>query len=96
MTAPNSTLHYENLPELPPGFLQTHPFPNTPIIKDKRILIFCGKITLKILYHHFKYQHISLFLLFKKNHPFKHTELFEREIQPHEMVKYLCEGVAVL
>ena len=41
--APNSTLHYENLPELPPGFLHPHPFPNTPIIKDKRILIFCGK-----------------------------------------------------
>ena len=45
MAAPNSTFHYENLPELPPGFLYPHPFPNTPIIKDKRILIFCGKIT---------------------------------------------------
>ena len=33
MAAPNSTFHYENLPELPPGFLYPHPFPNTPIIK---------------------------------------------------------------
>ena len=46
ITAPNSTLHYENLPELPLGFLGPHPFPNTPIIKDKRILVFCGKIAL--------------------------------------------------
>ena len=45
ITAPNSALHYENLPELPPGFLHAHPFSNTPIIKDKRILIFCGKKT---------------------------------------------------
>ena len=29
-------------------------------------------------------------------YPFKHTEAFEREIQPHEIVKYLCERVAVL
>ena len=43
---PICTLHYENLPELPPGFLHPHPFPNTPIIKGKRIPIFCGKITL--------------------------------------------------
>ena len=28
-------------------------------------------------------------------YPFKHTEVFKREIQPHEMVKYLCERVAV-
>ena len=46
ITAPNSTLHYENVPELSSGFLHPHPFPNTLIIKDKRILIFCGKITL--------------------------------------------------
>ena len=46
VTASNRTLHYENLPELPLGFLHPHPFPNTSIIKDKRILIFCGKITL--------------------------------------------------
>ena len=63
ITAPNNTLYYENLAELPPGFLHPHSFPNTPIIKDKRILIFCGKITLEIPYHHFKYLHISLFLL---------------------------------
>ena len=50
-----------NLPELPPGFLQPHPFPNTLVMKDKRISIFCGKITLYILYHHFKYEHIHLF-----------------------------------
>ena len=29
----------------PPGFLHPNPFPNTSIIKDKRILTFCGKIT---------------------------------------------------
>ena len=80
ITAPNCTLHYENLPELPPGFLHRHLFPNTPIMKDKRILIFCGKITLYILYHHFKYEHISLFLLYKKTYPFKRTEVFEMEI----------------
>ena len=32
----------------------------------------------------------------KKTYRFKHTEVFEREIPPHEMVKYLCERVAVL
>ena len=95
MTATNITLHYGNLRELHPGFIHPHPFPNTPLIKDKIILIFCGKITW-ILYHHFKYQHISLFLLYKKTYPFKHTEVFEREIQPHKMVKCLCERVAVL
>ena len=95
MTATNSTLHYENLRELPPGFLHPHPFANTSLIKDKRILIFCRKITW-ILYNHFKYRHISLFLLYKKTHHFKHTEVFEREIQPHKMVKCLCERTAVL
>ena len=30
----------------PPGFIHLHPLPSTPIIKDKRILIFCGTITL--------------------------------------------------
>ena len=44
---------------------------------------------------YFKYQKISLLLL-QKNLPFKHTEVFEREIQSHEMVKYLCESVVVL
>ena len=43
MTVPNRTLHYENLPELPPGFLYPQTFPNTPIIKDKRILNFVEK-----------------------------------------------------
>ena len=28
-------------------------------------------------------------------YPFKHTAVFEREIQPHEMVKFLCESVEV-
>ena len=96
ITASNSTLHYENLPELCSWLLTPHPFLNTTIIKDKRILIFCGKIPLWIPYHHFKYFHISLFPLYKKIYPFKHNEVFKREIQPLEMVKYLCERVAVL
>ena len=37
---------YMKLPELAAGFLHLHPFPNAPIIKDKKILIFCRKITL--------------------------------------------------
>ena len=37
-----------------------------------------------------------LFSYTKKNYPFQRTKVSEREIQPHEMVKYLCERVAVL
>ena len=44
--APNSTLHYEDLPELPPGFLHPPHFPQHPIIKDKRILSFFTKVAL--------------------------------------------------
>ena len=29
-------------------------------------------------------------------YPSKHTKVFEREIQPHEMVKSLCEKELVL
>ena len=29
-------------------------------------------------------------------YPCKHAKVFEREIQPHDIVKSLCEGVAVL
>ena len=33
---------------------------------------------------------------YTKKLPSKHTEVFDKEIQPHEMVKYLCESVVVL
>ena len=40
---------------------------------------------------------ISVFFSYtKKDYPFKRPEVFKREIQLHEMVKYLCERVAVL
>ena len=67
----NSTLQYENLPELPSGFLHPHSFPNTPIIKDKRIVIFCAKKSIST-YHSFS--------LTQKTYPSKYTEVFEREI----------------
>ena len=31
-----------------------------------------------------------------KSYPSRHTKVFEREIQPHEMVKFLCESIVVL
>ena len=40
---PNNTLCYENLLELLPGFVHSYSFPNTFLIKFKRILIFCAK-----------------------------------------------------
>ena len=40
---PNSAFHNEYLPQLPPDFLNPHSLPNTPTIKDKRILSFCPK-----------------------------------------------------
>ena len=40
--------------------------------------------------------YVSLFLLYKKIYRSEHTEVFEREIQPHEPVKSLCESVVVV
>ena len=34
---------------------------------------------------------IAALYSYPKNLPSKHNEVFEREMQPHEMVKYLCE-----
>lgn len=57
---------------------------------------FGAKIAVQILYHHFYYQYVSLFLLYQETYFSKHTEAFERKIQPDEMVKSLCEKVVVL
>ena len=85
--APNSTLHHENLPELPSGFLHPHPFPNTPIIKDKEYRVSMQK-------YHYRFFIITLnsnmsifFCNTQKTYPSKHTEVYEKEIWPHEMVK---------
>ena len=37
----------------------------------------------------------SLFLLFNKTYLSKHTEAFERHIQPYKMIKSLCEKVVL-
>ena len=60
--------YYNNFPLIPFTqnpftFLPSHLFRNTPIIKDKRVLSFCAKTALQILYRHIQYQYISLFLL---------------------------------
>ena len=76
IAALNSTLCYENLPELPPRFL--HPrtvHQGWDFASNIKISVFCS---------------------YKKTLLPKHTEAFEREIQPHEMLKYLCESVVVL
>ena len=39
------------------------------------------------------YQYFSLN---NKKYPSKHTGAFEKEIQPHKMVKSFCESVVVL
>ena len=57
----------------------THAFPNTPIIKDKRILGFCAKPALVSLSSLLKSMYQS-FSLIQKNYPSKHAEIFEREI----------------
>ena len=36
------------------------------------------------------------FSLIQKTYPSNHTEVFESEIQEHEMVKSICESVVVL
>ena len=38
----------------------------------------------------------SLFLLYKKPYPSENAEVFDSEIQPHEMIKSLCQSVVVL
>ena len=76
IAALNSTLCYENLPELPSVFLHPQPFAKA-----------------EFLLQVWKYQS---FALIKKPPPSKHTEVFEREIQPHKMLKYLYESVVVL
>ena len=82
IAALNSTLCYENLPELPlasyapPPSLSPQPFAKAEFLLQLS-----------------KYQS---FALIKKTPPSKHTEVFEREIQPHEMLKYLYESVVVL
>ena len=48
------------------------------------------------LYHHFHNKYISLFILYSKTYSSKHTENFEKEIQPLDIVKPLCETPAVL
>ena len=53
----NITFRYKNLPEIPPGFLYTHPFPNTLKLRIKECWVF---MAFYIIYHHFKYQYISL------------------------------------
>ena len=79
IAALNSTLSYENFPEL---LLASY----NPNLSPR--LGFCSKTS-----PYFKYQNISLALI--KNLPSKHTEVFERKIQPHEMVKYLCKSIVV-
>ena len=39
---------------------------------------------------------MSVFFFYAKDYPIKYTEVFEREIQPHEIGRYLCVSVVVL
>ena len=52
-------------PLSPHSPFSSHLFPNIPTIKVERILSFCVKTAEHILYRHFYFQYISLFLLYK-------------------------------
>ena len=76
--------------------LPTNIFLNTLKIKDKRKLSFGAKDSStdslsSLLVSIYKY-----FSLTQKTYPSNHTEVFESEIQEHEMVKSICESVVVL
>ena len=78
---------------LPP---HTHPFPNTPFDKDKRVLSFCARNNSAGSLSSLLVSMYQYFSLNNKTYPSKHTGAFEREIQLHEMVKSFCESVVVL
>lgn len=90
ITALSSALHYWNFPKLFPSFLHPNPFPNTLIIKDKRILKVCAKDNITDYYIFFIITlsiNISVLFSYTKNPYPKHTEFFEREVYSHEMLK---------
>ena len=63
----------------------------SPIFNNKRVLSFYA---VQILQHHFQYEYTSLFLFYNKTYFSKYTKIFERKIQPHEMLKSLCKSAA--
>ena len=73
-----------------PWHIHTHLFPNTPLFKDKRVLSFCAKTAVQILLNMHK------FLLYNKKYTSKSTTVFEREMQAHEMVKFVFKSIVVL
>ena len=53
-----------------------HPFPKTPVIKDKRVEFFHYLNYKNSLYHDILCQYISIFRLYNKSYSSKHTEVF--------------------
>ena len=39
---------------------------------------------------------MSVFFSYKKTYPSTYTEVFQRKLQPNEMLKSLCKSVVVL
>ena len=86
ITAPNSTLCYENLREFP---LAT----NTPSLSPTPIQFRTREYRVFVQKQHYRFFFITLSITIsvfysytKKTNPSKHTDVFEREIQPQEMI----------
>ena len=79
---------------LPPPLTHT-PLPQHTINQGEKITeFFCKNSSTCFLPSLLVSIYQSLFL-YNKAHPSKHIEVFEREIQSHEMVKSLWESVVV-
>ena len=76
------SIHLDPCRPLPPHF-----FPNSPVIKDKRVEFFHYILKLhKFFIIKFSISISVFFSYANKSYFSKHTEVFERQIQPHEMV----------
>ena len=80
-------------PQIP---LPTNIFLNTLKIKDKRKLSFGAKDSSTDSLSSLLVSVCKYFSLIQKTYPSNHTEVFESEIQEHEMIKSICESVVVL
>ena len=80
---PNS-IYLDPYPSLPPFIPQPHLFPNTPVIKDKRVEFFHYLNCINSLSSHL----VSIYQSYTINDILLniYAKVFGREIQPHEMV----------
>ena len=61
-----------------------------------RIFYFCIVELWVLVNLKYRKKNMSVFFFYAKDYPIKYTEVFEREIQPHEIGRYLCVSVVIL